>query len=415
MEPRLLDEGRNLTQLESDRSVECGVEMAGFRFNFDLPDNVLTDNRCPGHASSGDNTSASDSSSSFQSLQSTLSSDSCELNEVSVQPFHEQLLDSISPIRYSVKLTRSSSTIPSPSPPPTLPTSLPLSQLSHGAKETVTLHYITSDQLQSLLDTERDLNLKSATEASVHAHLSSELGPLVGITDSAHSDLIPEVYEGGMKVWECAYDLVDYLATEDTVPLCGRRVLELGCGIGLPGTFALLCGAECVHFQDFNREVLSCLTIPSVLASIKSGQPKLNSGRTEIADQTSINTSDAQSELNRDSLGSKAKFYYGDWGDFVQGRVTSGGLPYDIILTSETIYSVPSQPKLLQALKLLTNQSTGLVVVAAKAHYFGVGGSVQMFQDLVTQDGHFQISVGRSIEASVPRQILLLQPKTVQP
>ena len=92
-------------------------------------------------------------------------------------------------------------------------------------------------------------------------------------------------------------------------------------------------------------------------------------------DQTSINTSDAQSELNRDSLGSKAKFYYGDWGT-VQGHVTSGGLPYDIILTSETIYSVPSQPKLLQALKLLTNQSRGLVVVAVKAHYFGVGGSV---------------------------------------
>ena len=127
-----------------------------------------------------------------------------------------------------------------------------------------------------------------------------------------------------MKVWECAYDLIDYLATEDTVLPYGCRVLELGCGIGLPGTLALLCGAECVHFQDYNREVLSCLTICSVLASIKSGQPKLNSGQTEIAGQAT------QLELSMDSLASKAKFYYGDWGTLLRE------LPYDIILTSET-------------------------------------------------------------------------------
>lgn len=36
------------------------------------------------------------------------------------------------------------------------------------------------------------------------------------------------------------------------------RVLELGCGHGLPGLLCLLAGAE-VHFQDYNGEVCLCV------------------------------------------------------------------------------------------------------------------------------------------------------------
>ena len=116
-------------------------------------------------------------------------------------------------------------------------------------------------------------------------------------------------------------------------------------------------------------------------------------------------------DQNMDSYISKTKFYYGDWAEFAMGYNNSGELPYDIILTSETIYSISSQPKLLQALKTLTNRSRGVVVMAAKTHYFGVGGSVQMFQDLVGHDGHFEITITRTIATSVPRKILVLRPK----
>ena len=47
----------------------------------------------------------------------------------------------------------------------------------------------------------------------------------------------------------------------------GLRVLELGCGHGLPGVLCLLAGAE-VHFQDYNAEVLAQLTAPNVAANL---------------------------------------------------------------------------------------------------------------------------------------------------
>ena len=65
---------------------------------------------------------------------------------------------------------------------------------------------------------------------------------------------------GGFKLWEGAVDLAKYLhkefdldnlITSKTDPnhdLVGKRVLELGCGQGLPGIVPLLAGAE-VHFQ----------------------------------------------------------------------------------------------------------------------------------------------------------------------
>lgn len=53
---------------------------------------------------------------------------------------------------------------------------------------------------------------------------------------------------GGLKLWECTYDLATYL---DSSQLSGKSVLDLGCGIGLLGILALRMNAETVHFQDY--------------------------------------------------------------------------------------------------------------------------------------------------------------------
>lgn len=249
--------------------------------------------------------------------------------------------------------------------------------------------YVDSNSIEKLSTAKTIKKRQLTSDSNRSDYVSSELGnglaPLLELSNSSHSDLIPGVYEGGLKVWECAFDLVEYLAKSE-IQFSGRRILELGCGAGLPAIFALMTGARNVHFQDYNPEVIDYVTIPSVLLNIKS-----------MNDCSSLDVSFANYGC---------KFYSGDWSNLCQ-LIPSGH--YDIILTSETIYCPASQPKLLATLRHLLHPKEGTAFVAAKSYYFGVGGSVGAFIDLVKQDGYFKIEKHEVIDCEVPREILLLK------
>lgn len=190
------------------------------------------------------------------------------------------------------------------------------------------------------------------------------------------------MYEGGLKIWEGSYDLVEYLST-GVIDLEGTRVLELGCGAGLPGIFAALRGAGHVTFQDYNPGVIHLVTIPNVL----------------------MNTSTTLSPPI-------ATFFAGDWSELVTVMNPSEDitLQYDLIITSETIYCIESQPALLEVMKKHVKPVTGRVLVAAKCHYFGVGGSMDLFKKLVKNDGYFKYSSCKLVtDCSVPREIIILR------
>lgn len=96
------------------------------------------------------------------------------------------------------------------------------------------------------------------------AHVdSSDAALKLGVSDANVSDLVPGTYEGGFKLWEGARDLTQIVCAQwhwgeagaqrqqdmpgiQVLPerLQGRRVLELGCGHGLPGIACLLAGAQ---------------------------------------------------------------------------------------------------------------------------------------------------------------------------
>lgn len=161
-----------------------------------------------------------------------------------------------------------------------------------------------------------------------------------------NSDLIPGTYEGGFKLWECTLDLLEYLR-ENTTLFNSKVVLDLGCGTGLLGIYTLTAGAHKVDFQDFNKEVLINTTMNNVFLNCKE---KLN----------------------------VCKYYSGDWKSFTLFNEDT----YDLILTSETIYNVNNYTKLIKLFEKKLKPS-GCILLIAKNYYFGVGGSINEFSNVL--------------------------------
>ncbi|GIL79487.1 hypothetical protein Vretimale_18370 [Volvox reticuliferus] len=235
---------------------------------------------------------------------------------------------------------------------------------------------------------------------------SDEAATILSDQRIAASDLVPGKYEGGFKLWECSLDLCTTLLDrykvvpdrvltdpELTTELNGKRVLELGCGHGLPGILALMSGAE-VHFQDYNQEVLRRLTIPNVIANMV--------------------------RLPRSRPRPPTRYFSGDW-RLVGEHLTSRGYGghYDFILSSESIYSVPAQERLLECIKQLLQPPHGVALIAAKRYYFGVGGGTKSFRNLVEEDGIFEVSVVAQVDDKTSgnvREVLMLKfPAAIHP
>ncbi|XP_056013037.1 histidine protein methyltransferase 1 homolog isoform X2 [Ostrea edulis] len=179
-------------------------------------------------------------------------------------------------------------------------------------------------------------------------------------------------YRRGLTIWECGCDLAEFI-TDGNIDFKQKSVLELGCGAGLPGICAMKLGADQVHFQDYNSEVISHFTIPNVL--------ELN---------------------NRPSC--QCRFFSGDWEEFQKHST----ITYDYILTAETIYNSENYPKLHKLLQHLLKDD-GRILVAAKSNYYGVGGGTGLFEDFVQKEGYFSYTCVKTIEAGVPREIVMLE------
>ena len=190
---------------------------------------------------------------------------------------------------------------------------------------------------------------------------------------NANSDLVKNVYEGGMKIWECSHDLVRHLSKSQEL-LQGKNVLEIGCGAALPGLFCMLSKANSVVLQDYNAEVIEHITMPNC----------------------SLNSHSNAVEL-----------YSGDWADFLAKMANR---KFDLILTSETIYDEANYPKLLAIFDQLLDPQ-GEILLAAKTHYFGVGGGIQNFQEAMDKTCKWNhVSVYENCD-TVKREILHIKRK----
>ncbi|KAI0824883.1 hypothetical protein BC628DRAFT_1410654 [Trametes gibbosa] len=265
----------------------------------------------------------------------------------------------------------------------------------------------------------------------------------------APSDLVPGVYEGGLKTWECSLDLVECLdsihGADLASSLANKRVVELGCGTAIPSLYLLhsvFSGEPSpqndvhIHLQDYNELVLRLVTLPNIiLAWCKS--PRMRTYTTSVDPQGQTDEDDECEPLppadatepgelpitpaltaafleSLSQYGVHLKFFAGSWGTF---DVSAVGGPYQVVLTSETIYRPDSLSSLVDLLQrasaispVLADKSTAsalaertsqlsltgedqglrrlaaepyLCLVAAKLVYFGVGGGVTEFVQAV--------------------------------
>ena len=204
--------------------------------------------------------------------------------------------------------------------------------------------------------------------------MKNEDGNVAGKKPSSSSslashDLVKGKYEGGLKLWECAIDLTEYLVRERVVEEMVSKssktkpfqVLELGCGHGVPGIASLMVHKKDVTnttpilctLADYNEEVLKEVTIPNA---------RLNG----VCDQCT--------------------FLAGDWDDLIAASSNKSALlleeEFDLILSSDTIYNVEDTKKLAKVIHHCLKRKSdenAIALVAAKRYYFGVGGSTATF------------------------------------
>ena len=216
--------------------------------------------------------------------------------------------------------------------------------------------------------------LKPGLEAVAAAAAALDVGALA-------TDLVPGRYEGGAKLWECALDLAAFLRSPEAPQTRGARVLELGCGHGLPGCVAALQGASEVVFQDYNAPVLHRLTAPTVACNLARADSPLSP---------------------------RLRFVSGDWGALADSDILPAAA-FDLVLTADSIYSERSQPHLLRLI-LRSLAPGGIALVAAKSFYFGVGGCTAGFRAAAEAAGA-QVSCALRVTdgASNVREVLLLR------
>jgi predicted nicotinamide N-methyase len=210
---------------------------------------------------------------------------------------------------------------------------------------------------------------------------------LGGIT--VHSDVVPSVYEGGFKLWECAADIIYFLEDHnDKYNLKDARLLDLGCGHALPGLYSLFFPkAAYVALQDYNADVITNCTIPNAIHNTLRW--KCNS-KEQLSQQY---------QQTIEFLNSRCGFYSGDWSDekLVALLTHNNSLKYDIILSSDTIYSQQSIKPLVKIIKS-TLAENGVALIAAKRFYFGVGGSTKELLEVIQAEGALTARVMETFE-----------------
>lgn len=207
---------------------------------------------------------------------------------------------------------------------------------------------------------------KSLSNISLnYIHFNNSLIKSINVPEN--TDLISGKYEGGIKIWECDQDLLEFLPSIYNDSWKNKNILDMGCGHGLPGIYLLLKGINEICFQDFNKEVLDNITKNYI------NQLKNNFG------------------LNFEK---NVNYVDGDWGAFHYDK------KFDVIISGDTLYNNLNYEKIYNLIKNNLNKD-GEAYFASKRFYFGVGGGSSEFRQYITERNEFEISQVKTIKDGI--------------
>ncbi|KAF7066586.1 hypothetical protein CFC21_072540 [Triticum aestivum] len=243
---------------------------------------------------------------------------------------------------------------------------------------------------------------------------------IVDIVGLSRSDLATP--KGPLKCCESSLELVNVLKNEicdGLLTFRNKRVLELGCGYGLPGILSCLKGASTLHFQNPSAEIIRHRAIPNVFANLEQARYK------QSHQQGSPLTPSWQ------HLPQDIHFYAGDWDelhtvlsviqedevdalsgvglgfcedDFLDGCSSQDGNNIchetssrrstklsgsHIVLVNEIPYSASSLQNLYSLIKKVP--SYGVMYLAVKKNYIGSSSAVRQLRALVDEEGAFGV------------------------
>ena len=226
------------------------------------------------------------------------------------------------------------------------------------------------------------------------------------------SDLQIAVYEGGLKTWESATDLAQYLLERahprDTSDGDSEdAVVELGCGTALPSLVMFqqvirTGGNTRLVLQDYNEEVLRLVTVPNLLllwALVHSDEsmlptlPEYDGGKAAGDEGGELEVTPElleRFELDLLSKGVDVMLISGPWSERMNEKLVTAlqGKHNVLVLAAETIYSPASTEVFSNMLERILGQAkNGRGLIAAKRIYFGIGGSIDTFKESMLSKG----------------------------
>ncbi|OKL56965.1 hypothetical protein UA08_07803 [Talaromyces atroroseus] len=237
-------------------------------------------------------------------------------------------------------------------------------------------------------------------------------------------DLKPNFYEGGFKTWECALDLADVLLlpSEKGGELSlskdgdGLHVVELGCGTAVP---SLAVFARLLSLPLPNPETEKKQRFRFTLADYNSTLQKEEEEEGELDIEPALLDAFQTDLSNR---GITLDFISGGWSaEFVQlvldPNLSSTASTATLILASETIYAPSSlgvfSKTLIELLRHSGQRHTATALIAAKKVYFGVGGGVDEFlqvlykQPLREGEGSIEVQERKEINSGGVKRVVL--------